>query len=190
MSIPKAARHVKHHELLEFWYSYPGPKCKYLTYLNRATRYWYSKEEAIHIDPKPMWQIVQSRHDEFGRVCMKCGTYRLYDQFHRRNHRSWHMNYSSQCKICRNTQRQETRKITNYAKDKEYRDRTRKLEIWQIIVLWLLKDSNWMVYWEDKWKVLWYQKRKWYLIKNVVTWAEKRIDTGNNPNSTKILYKI
>lgn len=161
---------VRHHKELYKWYQeQPQPKCKRANFVARVMRYWYDKETALHINNQHSEKTLRRYNSQIwedGRVCRKCGEYKLRNEFAR--NKVWVKGYTSICKICRNKAHQEYRDIWGREKDREYRHRKRHLEKWD------------QIYFNSEiWEVI-DHKYNWYIVKSIVNWTERRISTMDN----------
>lgn len=175
-------RNLKHKEL---WLRYQENKTilstSYANYINRILRYWQTKEDAIKIAnniKKP--NAIKTMVDQNWRECTICRIYK--DRWSYHNSKSWVYRKTNDCKECRNKKRQEYREKTNRIKDREYKKKTRTLEIWSTIALFNPIWINWVPR-EDKYKVLSYKKYKWYLLKSLHTWEETYKSISDNKHS-------
>lgn len=79
------------------------------------------------------------------------------------------MQHTSICKICRNKAHQEYRDIGGREKDREYKHRKRHLAEWD------------QIYFNSEIReVQDYKSKKWYIVKSIVNWTERRISTMDN----------
>ena len=128
---------------------------------------------------------------EDGRICTKCLVFKERNEFI--NDFSNKKTYkSTRCKECIYKAKQEYRIRTNRAKDKEYREKKRKLEIGQIISFLDPIYIDWRPR-EDKRQVIDYKYKKWYKITSLLKRETKRLDTNDNHNKNincKRFYKI
>ena len=161
---------LKHKELYEWYNNQPEPKVKRAKFSSRVIQYWYSKEDAIKdIDylklgkRKRYWTIVE----ENWRVCSRCKQFKEWNMFART--KDGINGRTSNCKQCRNEMKREYRLKTWYAKDHEYKKNKRVLSIWDQIY-----------FQDDVWEVLDYKHKKWYTVKSILNWTEKKISTMDN----------
>lgn len=180
------AHNLKYKDLNSYRHNYEWEKCKITVFMARVRIYGKTKEEAIlpvlYIGVKP-----KNRCDDNGRVCNDCWEYKTWDMFSRMktgyNHRS------PNCLECRNKKKREYRAKTNRAKDREYKQRTRKLAIWDRVSFmevvykdWLPREEVWIV--KDK------KPMQAYTIQSELTELYGRLDTVEwNPNYKKF-YKL
>ena len=164
---------LKHKELYEWYNNQPEPKVKRAKFSNRIFQYWYSREDAIK---DVNWMSLKKRTKnwiiikENWRVCSKCKQFKEWNCFART--KKWINWYTCNCKECRNKAKAEYRKRTNYAKDHEYKKNKRNLTIWDQIY-----------FQDDVWEVLDYKHKKWYTVKSILNWTEKKISTMDNHHS-------
>ena len=168
---------VKYPELLAWYRSYEWEKCKYTVFMSRVIRYWYSKEEAI--TPKSLLgkRKIKTEIREDGRVCTVCGKFKFRDEFVRTKGTT--TGRTPNCKDCRNEMKKSYREKNWYAKDKEYKQRTRKLMIWSYIAFLNPVTIDWAPR-ENVREVVGYQLKKGYQLKSVYTWAYRTLDTNDN----------
>lgn len=159
---------LKHKELYERYNLQPSPKPKRQIFSARVIRYWYDKDSALTI-----WNMSWTKkrktiqYDNNGRVCNKCKQYKCWDEFARS--KIWLMQHTSICKICRNKAHQEYRDIGGREKDREYKHRKRYLTEWD------------QIYFNSEIReVQDYKSKKWYRVKSIVNWIERRISTSDN----------
>jgi len=126
-----------------------------------------------------------------GRVCTKCLKFKLWKSYvNDYNNKKTH--HSTKCKLCINKAKLDYRLRTNRAKDKEYKNKTRKLEVGQIISFLEPIYINWDPR-EDKQEVIDYKYNRWYTIKSLLTGETSRLDTNDNQSKNpncKRFYKI
>lgn len=179
-------KNIKHPHLIEYWQDYKLEKCKYSIFLTRVVRYWYSLENAI--DPKKIKKKLKTFFDKDWRVCNTCWEYKLRKEFSKsKASKNW---YTPSCITCRRKKHIEYRIKTNRQKDKEYKNKSRHFNIWDIVVLWLLKDRVWNTYWESSREILDYKFKKWYTLENTKTWQIKIWSFANNKSKLKVFYKL
>lgn len=165
---------TKRPELHERYDKQPQPKAKRQTFRERVVRYWYTKEQSLRTDN---WFRRQKRNqhivrDENWRVCRKCNQYKVRDKFSK--NKDWFRWKCWTCKECKNKEHREYRIKTNHQKDREYKIKRRKLNIWdQIYFNWQIRE------------VIWYKYNRWYTVKSITSDEERRIDTWDNKLSTK-----
>ena len=185
---------LKHKELYEWYNQQDNPKCKWTVFASRVVRYWYTKEDAINPKKLDRGKLGSDlRHKQYksivdsnGRVCRKCWEYKTFDKFHRtKASYSW---YTSCCKECRNKQKAEYRARTWYAKDHEYKKKTRTLNVWEYIALDkpTMKDG---ILRENTFRIIDYKYKKWYTMESCLDWHIEKIDTWDNKNK-KRFYRI
>ncbi len=150
-------------------------KCCYEHFLKNI-RNWIDIKEAHKVINRNKTHI-----DEDWRVCVKCWEYKIWELYNtdRSNKTTWRQ---SKCRECAIKDKREYREKTNYLKDKEYKQKKRKLEIWQEIMI----IDQWI---PETYKVVKYKFKKWYMIQSTFTQYYKRIDTNDNKKSIKF-YKI
>lgn len=163
-------RHLKHEELYKWYQEQPQPKCKRANFVARVMRYWYDKETALHINSLHSEKTLRRYNSQIwedGRVCRKCGEYKLRNEFAR--NKVWVKGYTSICKICRNKAHAEYRLNWWYEKDREYKHRKRYLDTWD------------QIYFNSEIREVGdYKYNKWYSVKSIVNWDERRISTSDN----------
>lgn len=165
---------TKHPELHKRYDEQSEPKPKRAIFRARVDKYWYSKEQAICADN---WIRRKKRNkhiirDENWRVCNKCKQYKARDEYS--YNKVWFHERNSACKECKNKAHREYRSNWWSKKDKEYRDKKRHLNIWeQVYFHWQIRE------------VVEYKNKKWYKVKSIVDWTERRIDTWDNKLSPK-----
>lgn len=165
-------KHLKHKELYYWYQEQSQPKSKRVVFCSRVVRYWYDKEKALQIENlhsektlKRYWSVI----GEDGRVCNKCKQYKQRDFFARS--KVWVKWHTSICKECRNKTHQEYRLNWWYKKDQEFKKRKRKLNKWD------------QIYFQNEiWEVGEYKNKKWYTVKSIMNWTERRISTMDNHN--------
>lgn len=183
--IPKNAKNIKHPELVEYYHSYQWDKAPYRDFFARVTRWCYSTEEAIRKDfkkPNPR----NSEYDDNGRICRDCNKYKPRSDYH--NSKVWLNKRTQNCIECRNKNKQEYRQNNRRSKDHEYKQKKRKLEVWEIIATYNPIIYEWNPR-ENKLQVLHYRYKKWYYCKSLLTGDECYISLWDNATSVKI-YKI
>ena len=161
---------LKHKELYSRYNMQPDPKPIRQKFASRVVIYWASREEALNcVDylkkrkRERFWTVIK----EDWRVCSKCKQFKEWNQFSKT--RDWINWFSSNCKECRNKQKMEYRKRTQYAKDHEYKIRKRNLNAWD------------QIYFQDDIReVKEYKMKKWYLVKSILNGTERRISTADN----------
>lgn len=109
-------------------------------------------------------------YTEEWRECSKCKKFKRWEEFAK--NKLWTNWYTCNCKECRNEMKREYRLRTWYAKDHEYKKNKRVLAIWDQIY-----------FQDDVWEVLSYKMKKWYLVKSILNWTEKKISTMDNHHS-------
>lgn len=164
--------HIKNKELHERYTNYDtsgSPKPKRPTFRDRVELYWYTKEEAIN-PQTDIWRAKRNKHikrDENGRVCNACNEYKPRDEFS--FNKVWFHQRNSSCKECKNKLHAEYRKRNWYAKDHEYKQKKRKLNIWD------------QIYFNSEiWEVQSYKYNRWYTVKSIMSGTERRVDTWDN----------
>lgn len=178
--------HVKYKEINDYYRAYSNPKVKYNTFLQRILYHWYTDREKAITEKK--YEKRRNNHwiYEDGRICKCCWKYKPRAEFHYT--RASVCGMTSQCKECRNKYKAEYRAKTNHQKDREYKQRKRKLTIGEQIALVQPRYINWMPR-EDIYKVVDYKYKKWYLLQSIIDQTYKWIDTWDNPKSKKF-YKV
>ena len=174
---------TKHIELVKYYHSYEWDKPNYTTFYTRVLVQWLSMEEAMN------YQKTYERKtevDDNWRVCAKCGEYKLRSEYHR--YRQWVNHRTSQCAICRNEAKKTYRQKTNNSKDIEYRTKKRKLNEWDMIALEKPILHDWILR-EDRYKIIGYRYKKWYIGQSTLTGATRYISLWDNPKSAKI-YRL
>lgn len=162
---------LKHKELNEFYYQEPR-EVSYRDFMNRVKRQWYTKERAVIKEPiyKP---TPKSEVREDGRVCNRCWEFKLWECYAKC--KAWVNWRKSLCKDCTNAKHREYSHSEIWRKkNQEYRDKKRKLKAWQQILI-----NN------EVWEILEYQNKKWYLIRSIFSWEEKRFSASDNFFSPK-----
>ena len=107
--------------------------------------------------------------DDNGRVCSCCKQYKKWNEFsvdRSRFNARWR---SYDCLECRREKKRKYRLNGWYAKDREYKYKKRHLEI-----------GDQIYFNSEIWEVQSYSMKKWYIVKSIVTWEEKRISTADN----------
>ena len=161
-------RHLKHKELYEWYQQQHEPKCQRAKFASRVKKYGYSKEKALTLESlyaaKRREYIV---YDSDGRVCTRCWEYKKRDLFS--YSKSGFNKHTPMCKECRNKYHNEHRQKTWYKADREYKDKKRHLQI-----------GDQIYFNSEIWEVQSYSSNKWYIVKSIVTWEERRISTMDN----------
>ena len=167
-------KRTKSPELHQRYENQPQPKPTRNIFRNRVIQYWYSKEKAI-TNERYIFQAKRTQHiqrDENWRVCNKCKQYKPRDEYAK--NKVWFRWKCWSCKECKNKEHREYRIKTNHQKDREYKIKRRKLNIWdQIYFNWQIRE------------VIWYKYNRWYTVKSITSDEEHRIDTWDNKFSTK-----
>lgn len=129
---------------------------------------------------------LKTSYDENGRVCTSCNQYKERQFYCKMSNGI--KRKSPNCLECRNIKKRLYREKTKYTKDREYKKRIRRMDLWiNIILLWEEKKDL-EVYWKiQKRKVLNYKFKKWYTIKSNITWYYRCISLGCNKNSVKYI---
>lgn len=160
---------LKYKELYEWYQQQPQPKAKRVNFRERVIRYWYDRDSALN-PTEDIWRAKRCKHivyDDNGRVCNKCWEYKKRDDYS--YNKVWFHKRNSTCKVCKNKAHAEYRLNWWYEKDHEYKHRKRYLEKWD------------QIYFNSEiWEVQSYSMKKWYIVKSIVTWEEKRITTWDN----------
>ena len=160
---------IKNIELYKRYKEYVWEKPKRPTFRERVLKYWYTKREAI--DPKrDIRRSKRNKHikrDEKGRVCNSCNEYKEREEYS--YNKVWFHQRNGTCKKCKNQFHQEYRNKGGREKDKEYKEKKRKLNIWE------------QVYFNNEIReVQGYQYKKWYTVKSIINGTERRLDTNDN----------
>lgn len=166
---------VKHPDLVHWYRAYEWEKCKYSVFIGRVIRYWYPKERAI----SPITLLrdnLKTEVRENGKICTVCGIFKLRDEFART--KATTTGRTSNCKACRNLAKKKAR-AEGRTNDKEYKNKTRKLEIWSYIAFLNPVYIDWAPR-ENVWEVVGYQFKKGYQLKSVHTGACRTLDTNDN----------
>ena len=166
-------KRTKSPELHQRYDKQPEPKCKRAKFVSRVNLYWYTKEQALSTE-RYLFKAKRNQHivrDENWRVCNKCKKYKPRSEYAR--NKSWFHKKCWKCKECANAEHHEYRLNWWYAKDREYKIRKRKLNIWEQVYF------NWEIR-----EVVWYKYNRWYTVKSIVSGEERRIDTNDNPIRT------
>ncbi len=167
---------VKYPDLIHWYRSYDGEKCKYIVFMSRVIRYWYSKEEAITPQSLHWKHFIKTEIRENGRECTACGKFKFRDEFHKTKGTT--TGRTSNCKACRNLAKQKAR-AEGRTNDREYKLRTRKLEIWSYIAFLTPIYVDWAPR-ENVREVVGYQFKKDYQLKSVHTGTYRTLDTNDN----------
>lgn len=174
---------VKHLDLREYYKSQPAPKAKYTTFLHRVNKYWYTKENAItdkNIKP------LSTQSDTEWRVCTWCWIYKKWSDYHKNRTHKVRTKYTAKCRDCRNIQHRKYRQTNGRFIDKIYREKVRKLSVWEIITIPqdVEKDllEHCMI---QKREVVEYNYKKWYRIKSLLTGHYKRTTTNHNSTQSE-----
>lgn len=178
--------HVKYKEVNDFWRNHTDPKVPYNTFKTRIDRYWYTDREKAITEKKYTSRRKNHWIYEDGRVCTKCKQRKPREMFAYTKDTVCHM--TSKCKECRNTYHRELRVRQNYEVDRRYKEKYRKLTIWEHIALQTPRYIDWLPR-EDVYKVIDYKSNKWYLLQSIIDWIYTWIDTWNNPKSKKF-YRV
>ena len=107
--------------------------------------------------------------DDNGRVCSCCKQYKKWNEFsvdRSRFNARWR---SYDCLECRREKKRRYRLNGWYAKDREYKYKKRHLEI-----------GDQIYFNSEIWEVQSYSMKKWYIVKSIVNWNERRISTADN----------
>lgn len=180
------ASHVKYKEINDYYRGYNNPRVKYNTFLQRILYHGYTDREKAITEKKYTSRRKNKWIDEDWRICTKCKQWKPREMFWFTKDTVCQM--TSKCKECRNADHREQRKLTNYAADRQYKSKTRKLTIWEHIALQKPRYINWLPR-EDVYKVVDYKYKKWYLLQSIIDWIYTWIDTWNNPKSKKF-YRV
>ena len=160
---------LKYKELYEWYQQQPQPKAKRVNFRERVIRYWYDRDSALN-PIKDIWRAKRCKHivyDDNGRVCNKCWEYKKRDDYS--YNKVWFHKRNNTCKVCKNKAHAEYRLNWWYNKDHEYKHNKRHLEI-----------GDQIYFNSEIWEVQSYSMKKWYIVKSIVTWEEKRITTWDN----------
>ena len=166
---------VKHPELLSWYRSFEGEKCSYSVFFGRVVRYWYPKEKAISLTTL-LRNNNKTEVRENGRICTVCWQFKFRDEFARTKKTT--TGRTPNCKECRNAAKKRAR-VEGRTNDREYKLRTRKLEIWSYIAFLHPVYINWAPR-ENVREVVGYQFKKGYQLKSVHTGACRTLDTNDN----------
>lgn len=163
---------LKHKELYEWYQQQAEPKCVWWKFISRVSKYGYEKEKALTTESiYKEKRRAKIKRDENGRVCNTCKQYKTRDEFS--YNKVWFHERNPSCKVCKNKAHAEYRANWWHLKDQEYKQRRRKLNIWD------------QVYFNSEIReVIDYRNNRWYWVKSIVSWVERRIDTNDNPIST------
>lgn len=160
---------LKYKELYEWYQQQQQPKAKRVNFRERVIRYWYDRDSALN-PTEDIWRAKRCKHivyDDNGRVCNKCWEYKKRDLFS--YSKSGFNKHTPMCKECRNKYHNEHRQKTWYKADREYRDKKRHLNTWD------------QIYFNSEIReVKDYKYNKWYTVKSIVNWEERRISTMDN----------
>lgn len=184
--------HLKHKKLNQwYWENKDRKSSSYPVFIERVLRFWRDKDRAIirtHEIKKPTqvkWVI-----NEQWRECTICNQYKLRSYYHKSV--AWIYWHTNDCRECRNDRKREYRVKTNYTKDKEYKEKKRKLNIGDKIKLKepvKYLDTFIMPVWE----VVKYEFKKWYTLYSPDYKIYKWLDTNDNKKINKNcvwFYKI
>lgn len=173
---------LKHKELYHRYQEHPEPKAERRKFSNRVLRYGIPKEKALQKESMlSEWKLKRfgSIVKENWRVCTVCKEFKERDKFARS--RSWYNWYTCNCKECRNKMKADYRTRTNRVKDHAYKEKKRNLKVWEQIY-----------FQDDVREVISYKMKKWYLVKSILNWIEKRISTSDNhykPNNSCVRFR-
>ena len=166
---------LKNKELYERWLKQEWDKAKWSLFASRVLRYWYSREKALlnkRFDKWELWSQLrfkqyQSIIKEDWRVCTDCWKFKTRDKFCiSRSASTWH---TPNCYDCRNERKRQYRNEHGRAVDRAYKNYKRKLNI-----------GDQIYFNSDIREVLDYKYRKWYTVKSILNWTERRISTSDN----------
>jgi len=183
--------HIKHPELVNFYKNYEWIKTTYAIFFWRVMRGWESMEDAISFirrvkKPRQIKWLI----DDKWRECTRCLQYKERRLYH--YSKTWPHQRTNDCIECRTKMKKEYRERTNGLKDKELRDRKRKLDIWDNLVFYDPIIVNWNPR-EVVWEVIEYKKHKWYKIHsklmNQYRWLDTNDNHGRNENC-KRFYRL
>ena len=159
---------LKHKELYEWYQQQPEPKCQRAKFASRVKMYGYSKEKALALES--LYAAKRREHivyDSDGRVCTRCWEYKKRDDYS--YNKVWFHKRNSTCKECKNKAHAEYRLNWWYEKDREYKEKKRYLEQWD------------QIYFNSEIREVGdYKYNKWYSVKSIVNWDERRISTADN----------
>lgn len=145
-----------------------------------------SYDDAIKPESLEWKHMIKTRIDENGRVCTKCEEYKLWDCFARTKWTTTRR--TPDCLECRRKAKIEYRERTKYKKDREYKQRTRKLEIGEKLSFMEVVYIDWMPR-DEIWEVVDKKKMQWYRIKSLLTGYYKTLDTTEWNINYKKYYK-
>lgn len=181
--------HIKHPELIERYRSFEWKKTTYRNFLNRVLNQLYEKEKAIIDTCYTGKRKIKWTFDNNWRECTNCKEYKEWKLFAKM--KSWIHWRAPNCLECRRDKKRAYREKTNYEKDHEYKERTRKLEIWSIIMITQEAEKDLLELWYiQKRKVINYKFKKWYTIQSEQTRKIRTIDTNDNKATNKNSLKF
>lgn len=182
---------VKYPDMLEYYKAYDWLKTKYANFFNRVIRCWQSRHDAIQLIKrvkKP--NAVKWLIDERGRECTKCNIYKDRSCFGVNNKSPYRK--TCECLECRRLMKKHYREKWGTQKDREFRLKKRKLEIWSLIAFHDPIVVNWNPR-EIIWEVKDYKTKKWHLIYSQLLKQYRRLDTNDNHarnKNCKKFYKV
>ena len=160
---------LKYKELYEWYQQQPQPKAIRVNFRERVIRYWYDRDSALN-PTEDIWRAKRCKHivyDDNGRVCNKCWEYKKRDDYS--YNKVWFYKRNSTCKECKNKAHAEYRLNWWYEKDREYKKKKRYLDV-----------GDQIYFNSEIWEVGDYKYNKWYSVKSIVNWEERRISTSDN----------
>lgn len=168
---------IKHHKQLEYYHSYIWDKPSYSVFFARIHQQWLPYEEAIKTETLKWKHLIKTKIDENWRICTNCLKYKPRNEFSRT--KIWLTKRTPDCLECRNKRKREYRERTQYKKDHEYKTKHRKLDIWTIIIMEKERYIDWIPR-EDRYEVIKYKFKQWYMIRSLIDWIYKWIDLNDN----------
>jgi hypothetical protein len=180
------AYNVKHHKQLEYYHNYEWDKCSYFVFHARIHQQWLSYDDAIKPESLKWQHMIKTRIDENGRVCTKCKEYKLWDYFARTKWTTTRR--TPDCLECRKQAKIEYRERTGRIKDREYKQKTRILQIGEKISFMEVVYIDWLPR-DEIWEVVDKKKMQWYRIKSLLTGYYKTLDTTEWNINYKKYYK-
>lgn len=123
------------------------------------------------------WFINKTEISDEWRVCTDCWERKPRNKYSRRITKKA-IKRTPNCKVCRNKRKAMTRS-KGENQDKTYKDRTRKLDIWTVIVFpkEITTDICNMIWWQV-WIVVEYVYKKWYRLISSCTWFKRWLNTS------------
>lgn len=173
---------LKYKEANEYYHNYTWNKVCYENFI-RKTKRWLSFDVAIIKKPRE----IKTRYDENGRVCTVCWKYKERENFWRL--RNWFMKKDSKCYQCKNKKHKEYRIKTKWEIDKKYREKKRKLKIWEQISFWEIIYIDWLPR-EEIWVVKDKKPMQAYKLQSIYSGLWTNLDTVEGNTNYKKFYKI